>query len=56
MGLTSRHGVGHMTRALMEEGVAFSLKDSLEIIHDLRPDTAPKRDRQMTTSLPYGKN
>jgi hypothetical protein len=22
----------------------------------LRPDTAPKRDRQMTTSLPYGEN
>ncbi len=34
MGLTTRHGIGHMTRALME-GVAFSLKDSLEIIRDL---------------------
>ncbi len=34
VGLTGRHGVGHMTRALME-GVVFSLKDSLEIMHGL---------------------
>jgi len=31
VGLTSRHDLGHMTRAVME-GVAFSLKDSLEIM------------------------
>jgi xylulokinase len=30
-GLTSRHGVSHLTRAVME-GVAFSLRDSLEIM------------------------
>src|SRR5207302_5695394 len=30
-GLTSRHGLGHLTRAVME-GVAFSLRDSLEIM------------------------
>ena len=30
VGLTSRHGLGHLTRAVME-GVAFSLRDSLEI-------------------------
>lgn len=33
-GLTSRHNRSHMTRALME-GVAFSLRDSLEIMRDL---------------------
>jgi xylulokinase len=31
LGLTSRHGVSHLTRAVME-GVAFSLRDSLEIM------------------------
>ena len=31
IGLTSRHGLGHLTRAVME-GVAYSLRDSLEII------------------------
>jgi len=31
IGLTARHGVGHMTRAVME-GVGFSLRDSLEIM------------------------
>ncbi|MDQ3567793.1 MAG: xylulokinase [Actinomycetota bacterium] len=34
LGLTARHGVAHMTRALME-GVVFSLRDSLEIMHSL---------------------
>jgi xylulokinase len=33
-GLTSRHSLGHLTRALME-GVAFSLRDSLEIMREL---------------------
>ena len=34
LGLTTRHGVSHMTRALME-GVVFSLRDSLEIMRGL---------------------
>lgn len=34
VGLTSRHGLGHMTRAVME-GVAFSLRDALEIMRGL---------------------
>jgi xylulokinase len=33
-GLTARHGVGHMTRAVME-GVVFSLRDSFEIMRGL---------------------
>ena len=33
-GLTSRHGIPHMTRAVME-GVVFSLRDSLEILREL---------------------
>ncbi len=33
-GLTARHGLGHMTRAVME-GVVFSLRDSLEIMRSL---------------------
>ncbi len=33
-GLTARHGVQHMTRAVME-GVIFSLRDSLEIMREL---------------------
>jgi xylulokinase len=33
-GLTVRHGVAHMTRAVME-GVIFSLRDSLEIMREL---------------------
>jgi len=39
VGLTSRHGQGHLTRAVME-GVAFSLRDSLEIMVGLgiKPD------------------
>jgi xylulokinase len=34
VGLTARHGIPHMTRAVME-GVVFSLKDSLEIMRGL---------------------
>ena len=34
IGLTARHGVAHMTRAVME-GVIFSLRDSLEIMREL---------------------
>jgi xylulokinase len=34
VGLTSRHGVPHMTRAVME-GVVYSLRDSLEIMRGL---------------------
>jgi len=34
VGLTTRHGLPHMTRALME-GVVFSLRDSLEIMRAL---------------------
>ncbi len=34
VGLTLRHGRGHMTRAVME-GVAFSMRDGLEIMRDL---------------------
>ena len=33
-GLTARHGIAHMTRAVME-GVIFSLRDSLEIMREL---------------------
>lgn len=32
VGLTLRHGLAHMTRAVME-GVAFSLRDLLELLH-----------------------
>lgn len=34
VGLTSRHGLGHMARAVME-GVVFALRDGLEIMHGL---------------------
>lgn len=34
VGLTSRHGIGHMARAVME-GVVFSLRDGLEIMRGL---------------------
>ena len=34
LGLTTRHGIPHMTRAVME-GVIFSLRDSLEIMREL---------------------
>src|SRR3712207_7849936 len=33
-GLTSRHTLAHMTRAVME-GVVFSLRDSLDIMREL---------------------
>jgi xylulokinase len=33
-GLTSRHTLAHMTRAVME-GVVYSLRDSIEIMHEL---------------------
>jgi len=36
-GLNSRHGLGHLTRAVME-GVAYSQRDSLEIIVELGTD------------------
>src|SRR5207245_8296062 len=36
-GLTSRHRLGHLTRAVME-GVAYSLRDALEIIVALGAD------------------
>ena len=34
IGLTLRHGVGHLARAVME-GVAFAMRDSLEIFREL---------------------
>jgi xylulokinase len=34
LGFTARHGIPHMTRAVME-GVVFSLRDSLEILREL---------------------
>jgi xylulokinase len=34
VGLTTRHGVGHMARAVME-GVTFSLRDGIEIMREL---------------------
>ncbi|NTU85266.1 MAG: xylulokinase, partial [Chloroflexales bacterium] len=34
VGLTSRHGLGHMARAVME-GVVFALRDGLAIMRDL---------------------
>lgn len=34
VGLTSRHGLGHMARALME-GVVFALRDGLELMREL---------------------
>jgi xylulokinase len=42
LGLTARHGRGHMTRALME-GVLFGLRDGLEIMRDL--EVRPKEIR-----------
>jgi xylulokinase len=42
VGLTSRHQLSHLTRAVME-GVAFSLRDSLEIMVDL--GTSPSEIR-----------
>lgn len=42
VGLTSRHDLSHLTRAILE-GVAFSLRDSLEIMVEL--DTSPTQIR-----------
>jgi len=42
VGLSSRHGLAHMTRAVFE-GVAFSLRDSLEIMNELGLDVAQIR-------------
>jgi len=42
VGLCSRHGMAHMTRAVFE-GVAFSLRDSLEIMKELGLDVAQIR-------------
>jgi xylulokinase len=41
-GLTARHGVEHMTRAVME-GVIFSLRDSLQIMRNLGVPVADVR-------------
>ncbi len=37
MGLTVRHGLGHMVRAVLE-GVAFSLRDVFELVSQTAPD------------------
>jgi xylulokinase len=37
IGLTVRHGLGHMVRAVLE-GVAFSLKDVFELVSETAPD------------------
>ena len=42
VGLTSRHGLGHLTRAVME-GVAFSLRDSIELMAGLGLDPTEVR-------------
>ena len=42
VGLSSRHGLAHMSRAVFE-GVAFSLRDSFEIMKELRLDLAQIR-------------
>jgi len=36
VGLTVRHGLGHMARSVME-GVAFGLRDALDLIRDVAP-------------------
>ena len=41
MGLTVRHGLGHMVRAVLE-GVAFSLRDVFELVRATSPE--PLRD------------
>jgi len=41
VGLTLRHGLGHMVRAVME-GVAFSLRDAFELVRETSPE--PLRD------------
>ena len=42
VGLTLRHGLGHMVRAVME-GVAFGMRDNLELLRS--QGTAPERRR-----------
>jgi xylulokinase len=37
VGLTVRHGLGHMVRAVLE-GVAFSLRDCFELVRETSPD------------------
>ena len=37
VGLTVRHGLGHMVRAVLE-GVAFSLRDVFELVSETAPD------------------
>ena len=37
VGLTVRHGLGHMARAVLE-GVAFSLRDVFELVRETAPD------------------
>jgi xylulokinase len=41
VGLTVRHGLGHMVRAVLE-GVAFSLRDAFELVRETSPE--PLRD------------
>jgi len=45
VGLTVRHGLGHMVRAVLE-GVAFSLRDVFELVRETAPD--PLRDLRAT--------
>lgn len=42
VGLTTRHGIGHMARAVME-GVTFSLRDGIEIMRQLGVPTSDVR-------------
>jgi xylulokinase len=42
IGLTTRHGIGHMARAVME-GVTFSLRDGIEIMRELGVPTSDVR-------------
>ncbi len=37
IGLTVRHGLGHMVRAVLE-GVAFSLRDVFALVSETAPD------------------
>ena len=45
VGLTVRHGLGHMVRAVLE-GVAFSLRDTFELVRE----TAPEPLRELRAS------
>ena len=51
-GLTSRHDLGHMTRAVME-GVAFSLRDSLEVMQELGASPREVRATGAGTRNPF---